>query len=406
MKKINWVFLFLLWIIIGGAIIRFGPENLLDKYILKSDNVDELAYFQDKYERFELVDNILTQGYYNYDNIDSDNMLKNAMKAYVDGIDDPYTVYMDAAQNSWFLDSLEWNENFEWIGAVVSKKEYYILIEEVIKESPAFNAGLRALDRIVIIDSGYVENETLDDAVNRIKWPAGSEVHLVIERYNKEKEREIFEVDIVRENIDVPSVKSEIIEIGKKKVWYIELLIIWEETENLFKKEVANLKTKWIDNIILDLRWNGGGLMPIAVEIASHFIKKWELVVSAKYRGYEDEKYYSKWFGEFVWVKTVVLIDTMTASAGEIIAMALQEQAWAKLIGTTSFGKWTIQTLEEFKDKDSLKYTIWKWFSPSGKNIDGIWISPDITVEFDIDNYLDNDIDNQLEEAKSIIEKY
>jgi carboxyl-terminal processing protease len=82
--------------------------------------------------------------------------------------------------------------------------------------------------------------------------------------------------------------------------------------------------------------------------------------------------------------------------------MALQEQIWAELIGTTTFGKWTIQTLDEFDNGDSLKYTIWKWFAPSNKNIDGIWVVPDITVEFDADSYLNNNIDNQLEEAKNM----
>jgi len=402
MKKINWILLLLLWILIGWAVIKFGPQDFVNQYILKSNGTDELDYFRARYERFEIINNILEQWYYDYDKIDYNNMLKNAIKSYVDGIDDPYTIYMDADQNSWFLVSLEGEENFEWIGAVVNKKDYYILVEEVIKESPAFKSGLKALDRIIMIDSWYVENESLDESVDRIKWPAWSKVHLAIERYNKEWKREILELDIMRDSINIPSVTSEIIKIDNKKIWYIEVFIIWEETENLFKKEVANLKKTWVDGIVLDLRWNGGWLMPIAVEIVSHFIEKWKLVVSAKYKWYEDEKLYSKWFGEFEWLKTVVLIDSMTASAWEIIAMALQEQIWAKLVGTTTFGKWTIQTLDEFDDGDSLKYTIWKWFAPSNKNIDGIWVAPDITVEFDADSYLNNNIDNQLEEAKNL----
>lgn len=402
MKKINWILLFLLWILIGSAIIKFGPQDFVNQYILKSNGTGELDYFRARYERFELIDNILDQWYYDHDKIEHNDMLKNAIKSYVDGIDDPYTIYMDADQNSWFIVSLEWEENFEWIGAVVNKKEYYILVEEVIKESPAFRVGLKALDRIIMIDTGYVENESLDDSVNRIKWPAWTKVHLAIERYNKEWERENLELDIERENIKIPSVSSEVIKIDDKKIWYIEMFIIWEETENLFKKEVSILAKTWVSGIILDLRWNGWGLMPIAVEIASHFIEKWKLVVSAKYKWYEDEKYYSKWFGEFENLKTVVLIDWMTASAWEIIAIALQEQWNATLLWTTTFGKWSIQTLDEFNDGDWLKYTIWKRFAPSNKNIDGVWTVPDITVEFNAENYKNNNIDNQLEEAKNL----
>ncbi len=429
MRKFNWFLLFLLWILIGGIIMKFWPTNLVDKVnqyaMMPEDN--SVDYYQNKYERFEMVDHVLNDWYYDYENIDQKHMMQEALKSYVDGIEDPYTVYMDADQNSWFMWSLEWEEEFEWIWAVVTKKDYYVQIEEVLKWSPAFNAWIKTLDRVIKIDSGYVEDETIDEAVARMKWPAWTKVNIVIERFNLKsniwltgtdeddvKWREIIEIEVIREKINVPSVTSEILEIvdkadtdgtkKNKKIWYIEMFIIWEETEKLFKNEIRDLKSAWVEWIILDLRWNGGGLMPIAVEITSHFVEKWKLIVSAKYKWYENENYYSKWFGEFEDMDIVVLIDGMTASAWEIIAMALQEQAWAKLLWTTSFGKWTIQTLDEFKDGDSLKYTIWKWFAPSEKNINKIWVSPDIVVEFDVDNYINNNYDNQLEEAKSMLE--
>ncbi len=403
MRIIRYALMLLFGILIGGAIMRFGPSNIFDNiFNLVDQQESELNYLKNKYERFEALDQILKWGHYDYEKINKDDMIRSALKAYIDWIDDPYTVYMDAEQNSGFLWSLEWEENFEWIGAAVTKKEYYIQIEEVLKESPAMKAWLRPLDRIIVINTWYVKDETLEEAVKRIKWPSGSEVTLTIERYENEDKRDIFEITIVRENINLPSASSEIFEINGKKIWYIEIFLIWEETENIFKKEVNKLKSEWIDGIILDLRWNGWWLMPIAVEIASHFIPKWKLVVSARYKWYEDENYYSKWFGEFEWIKTIVLIDGMTASAGEIIALALQEQIWAKLLWTNTFGKWTIQTLDEFKDGDSLKYTIWKRFPPSDKNIDWVWIKPDIEIEFNMENYLENNIDNQLEEAKNM----
>ena len=422
MRKFNWFLIFLLWILIGGIIMKFWPTNLVDKInqyaMMPEDN--SVDYYQDKYERFEMVDHVLNDWYYNYENIDQKHMMQEALKSYVDGIEDPYTVYMDADQNSGFVWSLEWEEEFEGIWAVVTKKDYYVLIEEILKWSPAFNAWIKALDRVVKIDSGYVENESLDESVTRMRWPTWTKVNITIERYSTKMNswslveetnwKEIIEIEVTREKISVPSVTSEIIEISDKwntdelkKIWYIEMFIIWEETENLFKHEIKSLKAAWVEWIILDLRWNGGGLMPIAVEISSHFIEKWKLIVSAKYKWYEDESYYSKWFWEFEDMDIVVLIDWMTASAWEIIAMALHEQAWAKLVWTTTFGKWTIQTLDEFSDGDSLKYTIWKWFPPSEKNIDKVGVDPDVIVEFDIENYIDSDYDNQLEEAKSML---
>ncbi len=403
MRKINWFLLFLLGILLWWIIIKLGPVDIINQSMLASRDTP-IKYYQDKYERFELVDKILEQWFYNYENVDKEFMVKEALKSYVNWMEDSYTVYMDADQNSWFMWSLEWEEEFEWIWAIVNKKDYYILIEEVLKESPAFKAWIKPLDRVIKIDNKYVESETLDEAVSRMKWPAGTDVKIIIERFDWE-ERTIIDVVVTREKINIPSVKSKVIELENQKIWYIEMFIIWEETENLFKKEVKTLAKEDLDWIILDLRWNGGWLMPIAVEIASHFVPKNELVVSAKYKWYEDEKYFSKWFGEFESIKTVVLIDWMTASAWEIIAMALQEQAWATLLGTKSFGKWTIQTMDEFQDWDSIKYTIGKWFAPSKKNIDKIWVDPDVIVEFDVDSYIESNIDNQLEEAKDMFEK-
>ncbi len=406
MRIIKSTLILLFGILIGGVIMRFGPSNIFDDIFKSADEKEsELNYLKNKYERFESLDEILRWWYYDYEKINKEDMIRSAIKAYIDWIDDPYTVYMDAEQNSGFLGSLEWEENFEWIGAAVTKKEYYIQIEEVLKESPAFKAWLKPLDRIIMIDEQYVKDETLDQAVNRIRWPSGTEVNLTIERFEKDDSREIFESKIIRENIKLPSVLSEIFVINDKKIWYIEIFLIWEETENIFKKEVNILISEWIEWIILDLRWNGWWLMPIAVQIASHFIPKWNLVVSAKYKWYEDEKYYSKWFSEFEWMKTIVLIDSMTASAWEILAIALQEQAGAKLLWTNTFGKGTIQTLNEFKDWDSLKYTIWKRYPPSEKNIDNVWVWPDIIVEFNMENYLENSVDNQLEEAKNMFKQ-
>ena len=167
--------------------------------------------------------------------------------------------------------------------------------------------------------------------------------------------------------------------------------------------EIKSLINQNVDWIILDLRWNGWWFLPIAVEISSHFIPAWETIVTAKYRIFWDEIYKSKWYSDLQSLEVVVLVDGMTASAGEIIAMALQELRWATLIGTQTFGKWSIQTLKEFDDGSILKYTIWKRYSPEWKNIDKIWVSPNVVIEFDVDAYKNDNIDNQLEEAKKIL---
>ncbi len=402
MRKINIILLFLFGIFIWVFLSKF--EFDLDKYI-SVDAQDQEINLQKKYSRFEEIEKILKREYYDQNLLLSwyDLMIDSALSAYVGSIDDPYTVYMDRQQSSWFYSDLKWEKDFEWIWAYVMKKDYYILIEEVLKNSPAFNAGLVHLDRILMIWSGYTEKMTVDEAVSKIRWPQWTKVFLLIERYDKDGNREILEKEVIRDKLIIPSVVSEVFEQDWLKIWYLEIYMVGEETENIFDREIKSLINQNIDWIILDLRWNGWWFLPIAVEISSHFIPAWETIVTAKYKIFWDEIYKSKWYNDLQSLAVVVLVDGMTASAGEIIAMALQEIRWATLIGTQTFGKWSIQTLKEFDDGSILKYTIWKRYSPEWKNIDKIWVSPNVVIEFDIDAYKNDNIDNQLEEAKKIL---
>ena len=401
MKFFRGLIVFLCWILVWWIIIKYNPSNIANRIsnVVIKDN--SLAYYQDKYARFELVDAILQEDYYYPENINSWLMIQDAVKAYVDAIDDPYTVYMDSEENSGFMNELEWEDHFEWIWAVVSKKDYYVLIEEVIKNAPAYKAWIKPLDRIIKIDDDYIQDWTLDEAVKHMRWPAWSKVEITLERDNWD-DTEVLKIEVTRDTVDIPSVTSEILNVWEKKIWYVEISTIWEETEKLFKQSIKELLGEWIDWMILDLRWNWGGYLDVWVEIASHFIPKWQLVVSAKYRWYSDTNYYSEWYWDLEWMKTVVLVDWLTASAWEIIALALQEQVWATLLWTTTFWKWSIQTIYPFQDWDSIKYTVWARYPPSDISINEIWAAPDIIVEFDAEAYINDDIDNQLEEAKNL----
>lgn len=380
----------ILWILIWF----FWYQEFIVKPIIKTE-------FTQPYDRFDEILDTLKLLYYDQEKINTWKMIENAIKAYVDAINDPYTSYLDAETNSWFQEDLKWEANFEWIWAVISKKDYYVLIEEIIKDSPAFKAKLQPLDRIVIIDDNPIKDLSINDAVKKLRWPKGSTVTIRIERINKDETKEVLEKDIIRDTISVPSVNSTILE-WNKRIWHLEISIIWNETENLLKKELIELKKNNIEWLIIDLRWNWWWFLPIAVDIASHFIPKNKLVVSSKYMQLGEEEFYSKWY-EWPNVPIVVLIDKLTASAGEIIALALQEQIWSKIIWTQSFGKGSIQTMQDFKDWASLKYTIGNRYSPSGKNVNEVWVLPDIIIDFDWDLYIEKKIDNQLEKALEVI---
>lgn len=395
---------------ISQPIIHAGKFDLnqLIASITSTINPKKLNLTDTKYERFDKVYDILQNNYYEQDKLNSGAMIEKAVKAFVDAIDDPYTVYMDSAQNSGFQTELKGESDFEGIGAVVTKKDYYVMIEEVLKASPAYNAGLMNLDRIVMIGTWSTKDLDINEAVSRIRWPKGTKVKLTIERIKKDETKEVFEKEVTRDRLLVPSVTSKILnEKTNTPLGYINISIIGEETEKLLKKNLEDLKKseKTIKGIILDLRGNGGWLLPIAVEIASHFIPEGKLVVTAKYKTYNDEVYTSKGYEGFQWIPMVVLVDWMTASAGEIIAIALKEQIWAKIIGTQSFGKGSIQTMDQFTDNASLKYTIGKRYTPADKNVDKIWITPDVKSEFDTDGFIKDRTDNQLETAKEELTK-
>ncbi len=356
------------------------------------------------YERFDAIYSILQNAYYDTERLNTWKMLTNAVKAYVDAIDDPYTIYMDSDQNSGFQEELKWSSDFEGIGAVISKKDYYIQIDEMIKWSPAYIAGLKLLDRIVMIETWSTKNLDVQQAVNLIRWPKWTTVKLTIERVSKDGTKEVIEKTITRDKLIVPSVNGKVITWSNgTHLGYINISIIGEETETLLKNTLSELKSQNIKWIILDLRGNGWWLLPIAVQIASHFIPKGKLVVSTKYTVFEDEKLLSEWYQDYQHMPMVVLVDGLTASAGEIIALALKEQVGAQLVGTQTFGKWSIQTMDEFDDGASIKYTVGKRYTPNGENIDLTWAAPDVKVEFDPEAYSKEWRDTQLDKAKDVL---
>jgi len=422
MKKIGIITLFIAGIVVGAlsfnAFAFFNAQQ--NNGLLASTSVDvqtliqnisdsirskNLTITKDRYGRLEEIFKVLESNYYYQEKINEEQMMQAAVRALVDAIDDPYTVYLDNIEYEWFQQDLKGMSDLEGIGAVVAKKDYYILIEEVLKESPAFKAGLRPLDRILAINGESTKDETVADAVMRIRWPKDSVVTLTIERVSlQDDDTQIFDLEVLRDTISIPSVASEVLSVNNNNIGLITISMIGEETENLLKREIITLTQENIAWVILDLRGNGWGILPVAVQIASHFIPEGQLITTAKYQGYPEEKFVSLGYGDLSDMPIIVLIDSMTASAGEIIALALREQIQATLIGAQTFGKWSIQTLYEFSNKDSLKYTIGRRYGPSGTNIDMEGVMPDIVVEFNPELYLEQRIDNQLEEAKKIIQ--
>ncbi|PID34537.1 MAG: hypothetical protein CR971_02755 [candidate division SR1 bacterium] len=411
------ILIFLLGFLVGSVVFR--------EYSIQQYQKNLSGHRSELLEKIHAIDEILKDEYLYADKMDHNKMTEQAISAYVEQQDDPYTTYFPPKINSGFLNMLKGNQNFAGIGAVVNKKDSYILIEEVLKKAPSAKAGLLPLDRVLKIDGESVRDMDIDEAVSKMRGEEGTEVKLTVYREkgwkNKNKkdpktnnidtEQHIKEITITREIINLPSVYTKILTgeamgVKNKQILYIQLILIGEETDSLLKQELAKLDPKDIDGVIIDVRGNGGGYMNIAVNIVSHFVEKGALVTRAEYANFPEEKYYTHNNPFATGKNIVVLVDEATASAGEIIALALQDLAGATLLGTKTFGKGSIQTLHEFsKDGSSLKYTVGKRYAPNGTNIDHEGITPDIQLDFDTQNYIVNDRDNQLQKAIELLSK-
>ena len=414
-KILLWILLWL-WIGIGSTYLTNFVWNFSSAQNISVVNIDQKQWIQDlkkelgqvkwtELQKFKNIIEVLEKWYMWNGTIASDKMLEWALHWFVDALNDPFTSYLDTVENKWLTDDLKWSQKFEWIGTVVSKKVDWIQIMEVLKWSPAHKAGIKPFDFVLEINGKKVDWLDLSQATSLIRGVRWTSVELLLYRAQDKK---VLKKSVIRETISVPSVSSNTFEIwtGTRKatIWYINVSIFWDDTTAAFKKLLSELLNnqpiKWL---IIDLRWNGWGYLAWAIDMASMLLPRWNLVTSTRYRLYPDERYESKW-DDLIWYRPIViLVDGLTASASEVLAWALQYHKNAILVWTKTFGKWSIQTIYDFWDSSSLKYTIWKRDLPDWKNIDGKWLIPTSIVEFDDVLYREKWIDNQLEKAKEIL---
>lgn len=423
MSRLKLILVFFMWIILGFLIYNMGENYFVNsnrvewwqnvevgiKWTIKetlTDVVNSISgiYSDDeyisteKYRIFEKVDNILKQDYLEPENLSGTKMLENAIKWYVNAIGDPFTVYLSTIDNKSFSDELKWSNEFEWIWAYVTQKDNGVMLERLIKWGPAFNSELKPLDIIIKADDISLVDLPLWEAVSHIRWPAGTTVVLTVLR-----EEKIFEVEVVREKVEIKSVIWDTYTLtGGINIGYISIGIFGEDTEAALQEVIRDLKKDTVEWVIIDLRWNGWWFLPVAVNVASHWVPKNKTISIARYRTKPNEELVSKWFKDFEDMPVVILVDWLTASASEILSAAIKYRNNAILVWTKTFGKWSIQTLEEFDDGSSLKYTIGKWDTPWWENIDKEGIEADIEVEFDAEQYKEG-FDNQLDVAKKTV---
>ncbi len=335
--------------------------------------------------------------YADKEKIDYKKILYGAISGMTNSLEDPYTVFMKPEKTKSFIESVETGGNFEGVGMEIGIKGGILTVVAPLEGTPAMKAGIKAGDKILEIDNTSTNDLLLEEAVNLIRGEKGTEVVLTVSRKSFKKPEEI---SIIRDTIQIPIAKWE---MKNDDIAYIKIYHFTGNLPDKFREIASKISAVGAEKIILDLRNNPGGYLEVAVDIASWFIPKGEIVSIEDFGNEETQKKHrSRGHKQLQDLSVVVLINKGSASASEIVAGALRDIRKIKLIGEKSFGKGSVQSLEKFRDGSSLKVTVAKWLTPSGLSISDEGLIPDIEIELTDEDY-NNDRDPQLNKAVEIL---
>ena len=356
-----------------------------------SQNLDKL------YEKIDLFSEVLEKIDNEYvDEIDQSEIMDSAINGVLQSLD-PYSAYM----NPEIFEEMqtETSGEFGGLGIEVSMEAGVVKVITPIDDTPAAKAGIKAGDYIVRINGEQVKGKTLFEAVDLMRGPVDTEIQITIRRKGLKKAK-IY--TIKRKIIEIKSVVSELIE---NQIGYLRLRSFNENTADQLKNQILELeKEKNLLGYIFDLRNNPGGLLSQAVKITDFFLDDGEIVSTKGRKKRESRKFFAKKGDRINGKPLIVLINNGSASASEIVAGALQDQKRAILLGETTYGKGSVQSIIPLKNRGAIRLTISKYYLPSGKSISEIGVTPDIIVEEkDEDFAINSDTDNQLNYAIKLL---
>ena len=366
-------------------------------FLIFTTNLSLSANEESIYDKIDLFGEVLDK--INKEYVEEVNQ-SDAMDAAINGVLqslDPYSAYMSPELFEEM--QTETSGEFGGLGIEVGMEAGVVKVISPIDNSPAEQAGVKAGDYIVKINGVQVQGKTLTEAVELMRGPVGSPIEITIRRIGEKKS---FVFEIIREIIEVKSVKSKLID---DKVGYIRLTSFNENSADQIKDIVKKFKKdNNIDKYILDLRNNPGGLLSQAIRISDFFLDNGEIVATKGRQSNENRKWFAK-KGDIINGETLlVLINYGSASAAEIVAGALKDHKRAIIVGENSYGKGSVQSIIPLKNKGAIRLTISKYYLPSGKSISGEGVTPDIVVEEDSDLFrINTETDNQLDFAVKLL---
>ncbi|MEI6316657.1 MAG: S41 family peptidase [bacterium] len=327
-------------------------------------------------EPFWQVWNTIDQKFPGAKNISSQDRMYGAIKGLVGSLGDPYSVYFPPQDSKDFSDTI--NGSFEGIGMEIGIKDGAMNVIAPLKNTPAEKAGLKSGDIILKINASSTSDMSVDQAVHIIRGPKGTPVTLNIYRAGEKQARDIT---VIRDVIEVPMIDSKDLGNG---VFKISLYTFGADSDRQFANAINEFLKSGDTKLIIDLRGDPGGFLDSAINIASMFLPKGDVIVTESFGGNQkDEISRSKGYG-FVdpsKVKIVILVDGGSASASEILSGALQQHGVAKLIGEQTYGKGSVQDVTSVTNNTTLKLTIAKWLTPDGTWISKKGLTPDIVVK-------------------------
>lgn len=317
----------------------------------------------------KIYDNLLSKY---YGEIDKQTLSDAAIKGMIEALNDPYSTYIDAENTDDFDEQIY--GYYVGIGTEITlNDENQFEVTNIFENTPATDANIELHDIVVKVNNEDVSGKTVSDIGKLIQGEIGTDVTLTLRRGEEE-----FDVTITRDRIDLISVTSQIFEKDDKRIGYIKVTNFASNTFNQFQTALNELEENDIESLIIDVRDNLGGQLEVATQIASLFLTKDKVVYQLNTNGI-IQPIYSTGPGSFQKPITV-LINGATASASEVLAIALQESADATVIGTTSYGKGTIQESYKLSTGATIKFTIQEWLSPNGNTVNEVGVKPDIEV--------------------------
>lgn len=375
-------------------IYQYEPSSQVIIEVIDSKSpynpIEETLIENDKFDIFlDVWSTLQTDYFYKYD-LDEEAMIQSAIKGLTLQIEDIYTIYHSAKDAEDFFQSITTTE-YQGVGMSIELIDGNATVVSPFKDSPAEEAGLKPHDIIVQVDGEDITGLSIESVANKIKGPADTYVKIKIIRDGKE-----LDFSIKRAFVLYKSVQHELIEKDHKKIGYIEIITFGDIVYEEFVQAAEELLEQNPAGFIIDLRNNPGGYMDAAIDIIGLFTDEIKTALKLVFVDSKSTTYKTDGNGLLDGQKVVVLINKGSASASEIVAGALKDHNLATIVGTKSFGKGTVQELTQYSDGSLFKYTVSKWLTPGGVNIDQTGLTPHRLVENTDNN--DKQLETALEE--------